>query len=219
MPSSTCMIGLAPQTLKIYPYVADLNCIQGFHLVGGTALSLQINHRLSEDLDFCQWVSSSNVYNGIDYKEIQTELDQVFAGVSINPLAFNHVDFRVNDVKVTFFHEVGCNTPEYIPVNMGGINCVPIPVIWAMKINTMFERNKFRDYNDAYCLIKDGFISIEEGYELAVNYHPQIKSKEKVRSMLKHWKRFRDEKNFTLMAPKYKISSSEIGSFFSKHLV
>ena len=46
------MIGLAPQTSEVFERITRLNCIRPFVLVGGTALSLQINKRQSEDLDF-----------------------------------------------------------------------------------------------------------------------------------------------------------------------
>ena len=49
------MKGLAPQTLKLFDAVTRLDCIKPFVLVGGTALSLQLNARQSEDLDFMRW--------------------------------------------------------------------------------------------------------------------------------------------------------------------
>ena len=48
-------IGLAPQTSKLFDAVTRLDCIKPFVLVGGTALSLQLNARQSEDLDFMRW--------------------------------------------------------------------------------------------------------------------------------------------------------------------
>lgn len=44
--------GLAPQTSELFDAVSRLDCIKPFVLVGGTALSLQLNARQSEDLDF-----------------------------------------------------------------------------------------------------------------------------------------------------------------------
>lgn len=49
------MKGLAPYTRQIFEAVSKLECIQPYLLVGGTALSLQINTRQSEDLDFMKW--------------------------------------------------------------------------------------------------------------------------------------------------------------------
>lgn len=49
------MKGLAPQTSELFDAVTRLDCIKPFVLVGGTALSLQLNARQSEDLDFMRW--------------------------------------------------------------------------------------------------------------------------------------------------------------------
>jgi hypothetical protein len=52
------MKGLAPHTLQIFEAVSQLDCIKPYLLVGGTALSLQIGTRQSEDLDFMKWRTS-----------------------------------------------------------------------------------------------------------------------------------------------------------------
>jgi hypothetical protein len=49
------MQGLAEKTEKIFETLSKLNSIKEYTLIGGTALSLQIANRLSEDLDFCKW--------------------------------------------------------------------------------------------------------------------------------------------------------------------
>ena len=46
------MKGLAPHTLQVFEAVSKLDCIKSYLLVGGTALSLQMGTRQSEDLDF-----------------------------------------------------------------------------------------------------------------------------------------------------------------------
>lgn len=45
-------LSLAPQTGRIIEAVSKLECIKPFVLVGGTALSIQLKTRQSEDLDF-----------------------------------------------------------------------------------------------------------------------------------------------------------------------
>ena len=144
------MTGLAPQTLDVFPSIASLECLRDFSLVGGTEISLQINHKLSEDLDFCRWVDATNAKNAIPHKIIQEELDLLFEGIHVNPLSFDQIDFRVNRVKLTFFNEVGHNLPAHQTINVGGITCMPLDILCAMKIKTLFERNVFRDYYDLY---------------------------------------------------------------------
>ncbi len=47
--------GLTPMSLKVFEDIKKSDLFQEYILIGGTALSLQINARLSEDLDFCKW--------------------------------------------------------------------------------------------------------------------------------------------------------------------
>ena len=49
------MKGLVPHTWQVFEAVSKLDCIKPYLLVGGTALSLQIGTRQSEDLDFMKW--------------------------------------------------------------------------------------------------------------------------------------------------------------------
>ena len=51
---------LAPHTGKVFDAISRLECIKPFTLVGGTALSLQIEKRQSEDLDFMIWQKKKN---------------------------------------------------------------------------------------------------------------------------------------------------------------
>ena len=54
------MKGLAPHTQQVFEAVSKLECIKPYLLVGGTALSLQIDTRQSEDLDFMKWRNSKD---------------------------------------------------------------------------------------------------------------------------------------------------------------
>lgn len=56
------MKGLAPHTLQVFEAVSKLDCIKSYLLVGGTALSLQMGTRQSEDLDFMKWRTSKTEY-------------------------------------------------------------------------------------------------------------------------------------------------------------
>ena len=53
------MNGLAKHTEKVFERISKLKSIKPYLLVGGTALSLQIGKRLSEDVDFMKWKTGS----------------------------------------------------------------------------------------------------------------------------------------------------------------
>lgn len=68
------MKGLAPHTSAIFDSISRLECIKPYLLVGGTALSLQLGTRLSEDLDFMSWRKSRNEKREVDWPTIKKEL-------------------------------------------------------------------------------------------------------------------------------------------------
>jgi len=55
------MKGLSQQTEGIFERLSKLECIKNYTLIGGTALALQLGHRLSEDLDFCKCVKAKMI--------------------------------------------------------------------------------------------------------------------------------------------------------------
>jgi predicted nucleotidyltransferase component of viral defense system len=207
------MTGLAPKTLAIFNDISSLHAIEKFVLAGGTSIALQINHRHSEDLDFCKWVSESNVTNGIEIKSIERELRENFEDVETFQLSFDQVDFYINKVKVTFFNEVGFNVPEFKPIAIqGNINVVPLNIIASMKIKTMFERDKFRDYYDIYVLLKEEIISVDKLIKSSISYHRKL-NKKMIINRLQKWEKVSPEKGFVLLNPKYHVTRKEIGEY------
>ena len=98
------MKSLAPHTHKIFDKVCSLNCIQPFCLVGGTALSIQIENRLSEDLDFMKWSVSKNEKAEVDWVGIEKELGNIGKIESRDIWDFDHVEFVLSGVKLSFYH-------------------------------------------------------------------------------------------------------------------
>ena len=50
-PQPTIEAGLTDSTKEVFESVSRLECIKDLFLCGGTGISIQLNHRLSEDLD------------------------------------------------------------------------------------------------------------------------------------------------------------------------
>jgi len=53
--------GLTTQSLKVFKAIKKSDLLQEYILIGGTALSIQINNRLSKDLDFCKWQDKQKI--------------------------------------------------------------------------------------------------------------------------------------------------------------
>ena len=185
-------------------------------LVGGTGIALQLNHRQSEDLDFCKWVSTSNATNAIEIKTIEFELREKFGNVKTNQLSFDQVDFYVREVKLTFFNEVGYNVPQFKSISLlGNIKSAPLDVVASMKIKTMFERITFRDYYDVYVLLKENVVTIGQLIESSISYHSKLK-RQMIINRLERWEQVPDEKEFVQLSPRYNVGAKEIGDFFIK---
>ena len=67
------MNGLAPHTAEIFEEFSKLECIKDYCLIGGTALALQLNHRLSEDIDLCRWKTGENEKISVDWFGIEKQ--------------------------------------------------------------------------------------------------------------------------------------------------
>ncbi len=127
-------------------------------LVGGSALTLHLCHRKSEDLDFFTY--SDN----FDKKEIFDYIQQ-FTNKEIINQTNEQIDLLLDCVKVTFFNAKW----EFLkPTKMHRFNLSSVESIAAMKVNALFLRAKFRDYYDLYFLVKKS-ISIKRIFECSLN--------------------------------------------------
>ncbi len=112
---------LPPSTLKVFELfdshsalIKNLRLDQNLCLVGGTALSLQINHRRSNDLDLACFDKKlpnyaideflSHLRSDCDIRELNSmaQVSTFKIQTGLNLLDYVR-DFTINDVKVTFF--------------------------------------------------------------------------------------------------------------------
>lgn len=205
------MQGLAKRTADIFEAVSLLNCIKDYTLVGGTALSLQINKRMSEDLDFCIW--SKNLRTDkptVNWPQIEKELKTIGNIDSKDILGFDQVNFIVSNVKLSFFSKQENLSPVKNPVHiLNNIKVADIDSIAAMKIELILRRNAFRDYYDIYCILMEGK-SIKEMVTAASNYsNHKLKTRDML-NFLSNGKNYKREKGFHLLQPAYNVDRQEI---------
>lgn len=201
---------LAPQTAAIFDSITRMESIKPYVLVGGTALSLQLGTRQSEDLDFMSWRTSKNEKREVDWPKIQKELEGISAVESVDVLDLDHVEFRVAGVKLSFYA-----SPNYSPtgpaamVSINNMRLAPPAAIGAMKMEVMLRRSKFRDYYDIYSLLRAGY-GLQEMIDGALRYSGhRLKSKNLI-AMLTRSERFCADSNFRSLAPVYDVSAAEI---------
>lgn len=209
MQCSADMKGLAPHTASIFEAISRLECIKSYVLVGGTALSLQLGNRESEDLDFMSWRKNRNDKREVDWPQIKKELETIGDVEKYDILDIDHVEFNVNGVKVSFYAN-----PNYSPVKnpvpyLNNIVLADKLAIGAMKMEVMLRRSQFRDYYDIYSLLESGE-NLKEMINLALKYSGhRLKSKNLI-AMLTRSERFIQDENFSALNPVYKISPKEI---------
>jgi len=145
------------QTLLL-KMIEGCDFLNKYVLVGGSALTLHLCHRKSEDLDFFTYADS------FDKKEIFDYIGQ-FASKEILNQTDEQIDLLLDGVKVTFFN---ASWSFLKPKNIQMFNLASLKSIAAMKVNVLFLRAKFRDYYDIYFLVKSG-MSLKEIFELSLN--------------------------------------------------
>lgn len=205
--------GLTLKTSMIIEPISKLECIKPYLLTGGTALSLQLDHRLSEDLDFMKWRTSRNEKMEVDWPVIKRELEQIGTVQHMDILDFDHVEFIVDDVKLSFYASPR-KSPVWNPQDyLNNIRLADINAIMIMKLEVMLRRNKFRDYYDIYSILKNSPINIHDAIKEAVKHSNYVLKSLNLMRILTNPDRFKIDSNFRLLHPKYDVSNKDIAEY------
>ncbi len=213
------MKGLSKHTLPVFDFIKDLDILEDYLLVGGTALSIQINHRLSEDLDFCKWRDNQSISSKeINWPGIESALKDL-GEVKTDILDLYHVDFQVNGVKISFYSN-GMAKSREISSNPGFEKVRPADLLslGAMKLEVMSRRNIFRDYYDVYAILSEG-IALKKIVELCGRYSKHRLRTRMILAILADSSRFKYERAFKLLEPRYNVNSIDIGEFMQERIL
>ena len=213
------MNGLAPQTSEIFEKISQLECIKPFVLVGGTALSLQLNLRQSEDLDFMRWKQSPKDKLEVGISTIKHELEAIGHIDEMEIGDFNFVEFVVDGVKLSFYaaprKQISCM--QVIPY-LNNLQLADIKSIGAMKMEAMLRRSKFRDYYDIYSILKQG-VDLQEMIELALEHSGHLLKRKNLSAILSNGERFRKDQAFLALNPVYDVSALDIQEYIKERLL
>jgi Nucleotidyl transferase AbiEii toxin, Type IV TA system len=137
-----------------------LSQFSGFYLAGGTALALQIGHRVSVDFDL------------FSDKDIERSLlpraQHVFSdAASIAPLINNpdELTVLVDDVKITFLKYPFQTFDPF--VIYGHVPLLSVREIAATKAYTIGRRGAFKDYIDLYFILSDQHAALTDIINIA----------------------------------------------------
>jgi hypothetical protein len=135
---------ISPETFKLIQQLQELPELKSFFLVGGTALSLQLGHRNSIDIDlFTQ--------NNFDPIDIENALKDSFV-YSATVARKGTVLSVINNIKTDFIkHDYPLLQP---PVTEEGITFLSKEDITAMKFHAIIQSGKrLKDFIDIYFLL------------------------------------------------------------------
>lgn len=181
-------------TQKNFLRLKDDRRLAGFTLVGGTALALQIGHRVSEDLDF-------NIFGQkLPIKAIDELLDELAAdGATIESLItseqkvrfkintslnLDHYvqDYLIDGAKVTFHSRNENDRPRAqidflqstpkVAVSAGGFDVLGVDGLLVMKSIVVYDRVKSRDIYDLMVLTRDHGYTLDDVFAAIDAYQP-----------------------------------------------
>ena len=210
---------LAPHTGKVFETISKLECIKPYTLVGGTALSLQIEKRQSEDLDFTKWIMKKGEKHEVDWPAIKKELESVGEIKSYEIGSLEHVTFDFEGVKLSFYAAPRKAIPSMKRIGYLNNLCVAdIASIGAMKMETMLRRSKFRDYYDIYSILKEG-VDIQQMIDAALEHSDHKLRTRGLLAMLTNGSRFIKDKGFEELQAVYDVSANDIQEYIKQKLL
>ena len=129
--------------------------IQKAYLAGGTALALQLGHRISYDLDFF-------TQEEFDEEILLLEIKKI-SDFQLEKIAWRTILGKFKDVKFSIFYY---KYPLlYSPKKFGMINVADVHDIAAMKIAAIAARGTRRDFVDLYFICKET-VSLPDAIQL-----------------------------------------------------
>lgn len=132
-----------------------------FYLVGGTALALQIGHRVSVDFDlFSEQELSSGLFS---------KIKRVFKDLSIITTysSSEQINVSIDGVSFTF---LAYPYPVIEPLKeYRGVKVASVAEIAAMKSFAIGKRLAYKDYVDWYFMLKGGHVNLQQVFEISEN--------------------------------------------------
>ena len=135
-------LGLKQETIPVFEAVSQMEVIKGIYLCGGTAQSLQMRHRKSEDLDF-ELLGLRKERPMLDFSAISNEVSSVFPDCRKEFLSKNQLQIFVNgNVKLSFFRPEN-SVPELNSKNSKILSIIQICVTLFCIIASCFGKREF----------------------------------------------------------------------------
>lgn len=213
---------LPPATRAVWRRLENEEALRGFILVGGTALSLRIGHRVSEDLDFAfpginlpsgQLAALRKKFPGWKSNDNPASYDEFLnAGMSLHDFQQDYL--TEENVKITFFAE----DRDALSLLGSGLESRPrvaeLAEIFALKALVSAKRSNSRDWFDLYSLIQNHGFTLRE-FQKAFEKANRLKNLDFAFQRLCSGKPSESDPGFESLSPN-PPSVDELASFFRK---
>jgi hypothetical protein len=136
-----------------------------FYLAGGTALSLQLGHRLSVDLDFFSQTE--------DVPTVRTHLERALASFNstLADSSWGNLVYLVKDIRLGFY---GYGYPLVAPlVERENARLASMEDIALMKLDALLSRAMRKDFYDLYFICQK--IPLRHLLDLAPQKYPSVR--------------------------------------------
>ena len=155
-----------PDTLGLLRKLMTLPYMDRFFLVGGTALSLQMGHRKSIDLDFF-------CLEDFNKEDLLLKLQKDFE-IQVDVISPSLFLTRIDDIKVDFVrfrYEL-----QYPMFEVEGIRMANVKDIAPMKLDAVTKRGSKKDFFDIYYLLQHQTLQelldlYDSKYKLSTLFH------------------------------------------------
>ncbi|KKT74574.1 MAG: hypothetical protein UW69_C0031G0002 [Microgenomates group bacterium GW2011_GWA2_44_7] len=137
--------GLSQSAAKALEILKQFSWLNNFYLAGGSALAIQLAHRLSFDLDFF-------TDKPFDQNKIDDDLRNI-PSYKLDRFAQDTLLGLLEKTKISFF-----KVPYPLisrPLSFRSIRLAAIPDIAAMKLDAIGSRGTKRDFVDLYFIAKE----------------------------------------------------------------
>jgi len=179
---------LPDNTRHLFEKIRFNPALTDFTLVGGTAMSLQVGHRSSMDLDFCTFDEQLPSYKVNHFiQSLKDAGHQVFDATEPNQKAQFKInsgknlddyarDYVVDGVKVTFFaYEAPNKTKAFLAsqdvyTQLASFKVMSLKGLFATKSLVLEKRSKSRDLFDLWYLIDKVGFSIDDMFDIIECY-------------------------------------------------
>jgi hypothetical protein len=146
---------------EVWPKLSDIKRL-GFVLYGGTAIALQLGHRISIDFDFFSSLA-------IQKRELFDQLPFLSNSVVVQDephsltVLINNTSSKVSGVKVSFFWGLQMGrVSEPLITKDEVLQVASLDDLLANKLKVILQRAEFKDYFDIASLLKFG-MKLDEG--------------------------------------------------------